>query len=362
VTGPGAPPGPSPTRSPTLLAVKIIRWDGATGVLDGGGRTFPFTRGDVVGFHPAPGLAAVAELGSDGALLRLTLPGHPVRSEPAPSRPFGWAAVLRADELGPSAARWQEALGRGLPASSRLTARPLPEGGTLVEAGWPGAHLLLRERRAIDPAEVERRLISETVALPPVRWELLPAGVLPSEERRLLGPEAVDPWSAGGVTRLLVQVLRAALDAGGELVVLEHAGRLILEAAEARARLGDPDDAAARPFGAFVDWALTPDRSRYRTLGMAVAGGEDLEIEILHQTSEVELDSAESALLFGCHLQVRGARLLEDGEVFYVPKDVRVGPRGASATARTGYKYVVSRPPAQSPGTVAPARVRLVRG
>jgi hypothetical protein len=342
--------------------VKILRWDGATGVLDGEGRTFPFTRGDVVGFHPAPGLAAVAELGSDGALLRLTLPGHPVRPEPAPSRPFGWAAVLRADELGASAARWQEALGRGLPPSSRLTARPLPEGGTLVEARWPGAHLLLRERRVTDPAEVERRLVPATTVLPPVRWELLPAGVLPAEERRLLGPEAVDPWSPGGVARLLVRVLRAALDAGGELVVLEHAGRLLLGAAEARARLGDPDDAEARPFGAFVDWALTPDRSRYRTLGMAVAGGEDLELEILHQTSEVELDSAESALLFGCHLQVRGARLLEEGEVFYVPKDVRVGPRGASATARTGYKYLVTRPPEQPAGSIAPARVRLVRG
>ena len=362
MTGPGAPPGPSPTPAPALLAVKIVRWDGAGGVLDGGGRTFPFTLRDVVGFHPTPGLAALAELGSDGSLLRLTLPGHPVRPEPAPSRPFGWAAVLRADELGASAARWNEALGRGLPASSQLTARALPEGGTLVEARWPGAHLLLRERRATDPAEVERRLVPATTALPPVRWELLPAGVLPAEERRLLGPEAVDPWSPDGAARLLVRVLRAALDAGAELVVLEHAGRLLLGAAEARARLGDPNDADSRPFGAFVDWALTPDRSRYRTFGMAVAGGEDLEIEIVHRQSEVELDSAESALLFGCHLQVRGARLLEDGEVFYVPKDVRIGARGASAAARTGYKYLVVRPAAQSAGGGAAPRVRLVRG
>src|SRR6185369_5252212 len=75
-----------------------------------------------------------------------------------------------------------------------------------------------------------------------------------------------------------------------------------------------------RPFGAFIDWALLPDRSVYRTLGMGVAGGEDLEIDILHPESEVELDSAESALLFGCHLQVREARLLDDGEIFYVPR------------------------------------------
>ena len=361
MTGPGNPPGP-PTRPPTLLPVQVVQWDGTHGVLEGGGRTFPFTRTDVVGFHPGPGLSAVAELGADGSLLRLTLPGHPVRPEPRAGRPFGWATVLFAAELGSSGARWQEALGRGLPSGARLTARALPEGGTLVEARWPGAHLLLRERRVTEHGELERRLVPGGATLPPVVWEVLPAGVLPSEERRLLGPEAADPWAPSGATRLLVRVLRAALEAGGTHLVLEHAGRLLLGADEARGRLGDPDDAEARPFGAFIDWALTPDRARYRTLGMAVAGGEDLEIEILHRESEVEMDSAESALLFGCHLQVRGARLLEDGEVFYVPKDVRIGPRGASATARTGYKYVVSRPVEAPVGGAARPRVQLLRG
>lgn len=360
MTGPGRPPGP-PTRAPTLLAVQVVAWDGARGVLDGGGRSFPFTQRDVVGFHPMQGLSAVAELGEDGSLLRLTLPGHPVRAEPAPARPFGWATVLVPSELGSSSARWQEALGRDLPAGARVSARPLPEGGTLVEARWPGAHLLLRERRATDHGELERRLVPPDATLPPVLWEMLPAGVLPAEERRLLGPEAADPWAPGGATRLLLRLLRAALDAGGRWLIVEHAGRLLLGAEEAKARLGDPEDAEARPFGAFIDWALTPDRTRYRTLGMAVAGGEDLELAIVHAGSEVELDSAESALLFGCHLQVRGARLLEDGEVFYVPRDVRVGPRGASATARTGYKYLVARPASTLAGAARP-RVELVRG
>jgi len=357
--GPGAPPGPAPTPSPTLLAVQVVQWDGDRGVLDGGGRTFPFTRGEVVGFHPVPGLSAVAELGTDGSLLRLTLPGHPVRLEPAGARPFGWATVLVSSELGSSSARWQEALGPELPSGARLTARALPEGGTLVELRWPDAHLLLRERRTADHGELESRLAPGSPALPTTLWELLPAGVFPAEERRLLGPEATDPWAAAGVSRVLVRVLRAALRAGGTYLVLEHAGRLLLGADEALGRLGEPEDLEARPFGAFIDWALTPDRRRYRTFGMAVAGGEDLEIEILHPTSEVELDSAESALLFGCHLQARGARLLDDGEVFYVPKDVRIGPRGATATARTGYKYVVERP-LSGPGEPR-GRVRLVR-
>ena len=361
MTGPGNPPGP-PTRPPTVLPVQVVQWDGVRGVLDGGGRTFPFTRGDVVGFHPVPGLSAVAELGADGTLLRLTLPGHPMRQEPPAARPFGWVTVLAPAELGASGARWQEALGSGLPAGARLTARALPEGGTLVEARWPGAHLLIRERRLCEGGALERRLVPATALLPPVAWEVLPAGVLPAEERRLLEAEAADPWGPSGAARLLVRLLRAALDAGGTYLVLEHAGRLLLGSDEARSRLGDPGDEEARPFGAFIDWALTPDRSRYRTLGMAVAGGEDLQIEILHRDSEVELDSAESALLFGCHLQVRGARLLDDGEVFYVPKDVRIGPRGASATARTGYKYVVARSPLQASSGGAPPRVHLVRG
>ena len=361
MTGPGNPPGPVTGSSPTLLPLRIVEWDGARGVADGGGRTFPFTRSDAVGFHPAQGLFVVAELGADGSLLRLTLPGHPTRAEPALPRPFGWASVLTAAELGPSGARWQAALGPGLPTGARLTARALPQGGTLVEARWPGAHLLVRERRA-DLGGLELRLLPEQGLPPPVTWEVLPAGVLPAEERRLLGPEAADPWAPTGAARLLVRILRAALDAGGTHVVLEHAGRLVLGADEARGRLSDPDDAESRAFGAFIDWALTPDRSIYRTLGMSVAGGDDLEIEVLHQDSEVELDSAESALLFGCHLQVRAGRLLEDGEVFYVPKDVRIGPRGATASARTGYKYAVVRTAAQSADGAVRPRVRLVRG
>ena len=97
MTGPGSRPGPV-SRSPTLLAVQVVHWDGSRGVLDAGGRTFPFTRGVVVGFHPVPGLAAMAELGSDGSLLRLTLPAHPVRAEPPAARPFGWATALVPEE------------------------------------------------------------------------------------------------------------------------------------------------------------------------------------------------------------------------------------------------------------------------
>jgi hypothetical protein len=307
----------------------------------------------VVGFHPAEGLEALAELAADGSLRRLTLPGHPVREEPVPGRPFGWFTALAAHPVGPDVAAWRAVLGAALPPGARLTAQALPEGDTLVEARWPGAHVLLRERPFLDASPLEHRLLPLATVLPPVGWELLPAPVLPGEERRLLGAEAEDAWAMDGAARRAGRWIRALLDGGASHLVLEHAGRLVLLASDASQRIGDLEDAEARPFGALIDWALDPGRGRYRTLGMAAAGGEDVEIAITHASSEVELDSAESALLFACHLQSRQARLLEDGEVFYVPKDVRIGPRGATATQRTGYKYLVRR---------GGPRVVLVRG
>ena len=245
--------------------------------------------------------------------------------------------------MGPDAGAWRAVLGAALPPGARLGVQTLPEGNTLVEARWPGAHVLLRERPFLESKDLERRLLPLAASLPPVGWELLPTPVLPGEERRLLGAEAQDAWAEDGAARRAGRWIQALLAGGASHLVVEHAGRLVLVAADAAQRFGDPEDAEARPFGALIDWALEPGRGRYRTLGMAAAGGEDVEIAITHATSEVELDSAESALLFACHLQVRQARLLEDGEVLYVPKDVRIGPRGATATARTGYKYLVRR-------------------
>jgi short-subunit dehydrogenase len=167
-----------------------------------------------------------------------------------------------------------------------------------------------------------------STSLPEIGWELLPAPVLPGEERRLLGAEAEDPWALDGAARRTGRWVQALLGAGASYLVLEHAGRLVLGAAEASQRFGALDDLESRPFGALIDWALEPGRGRYRTLGMTAAGGEDVAIAITHTSSEVELDSAESALLFARHLQTRQGRLLEDGEVFYVPKDVRVGLAG----------------------------------
>src|SRR5262249_56822209 len=94
---------------------------------------------------------------------------------------------------------------------------------------------------------LELRLVPRVGAPPAVAWEVLPAGVLPAEERRLLGPEAADPWAPSGSTRLLVRVLRAALGAGRTHLVLGHAGRLVLGADGGRRRLARPARAGAGP-------------------------------------------------------------------------------------------------------------------
>ena len=277
MTGPGGHPGPTPTPAPTLLPVQVVQWDGDRGVLDGGGRTFPFTRGDVIGFHPVPGLSAVAELGTDGSLLRLTLPGHPLAAGGRAG-----AAVRLGNGARPRPS-WEAAAPAGRRRSARRSrpgrgsaARALPEGGTLVEARWPDAHLLLRERRTADHGALERRLVpgGERAARGAVGdspGRRVPGRGAAAARARGDGPLGAgrgEParWSASCARRSWPE---ARTSCSSTPVAS------LLGADEALGRLGDPDDAEARPFGAFIDWALTPDRRRYRTMGMAVAGGED---------------------------------------------------------------------------------------
>jgi hypothetical protein len=170
----------------------------------------------------------------------------------------------------------------------------------------------------------DRRALSAGFAPGSHTVTLLPAAVDPADERRLLGPAFADPWGDEGTLRRASRLVRTLLRAGGRGLVLHRAGDLALEREDA-----------------------------LRRLGMATLGGEDVEISLKNPDADVELDSAESALLFACMLQVRENRFLADGELFHVPKDVRVGARGASATSRTGYRYFAHR---------GHTRVQLVRG
>jgi hypothetical protein len=336
-----------------VVSVDVVAGRGALRLPDG---TLASFRLDcATGFVPVGGLAVVAQLGPDGAVVRVHLPAHPSKPEPVPSADKSWVTVLRDGPLPAEPAQLQALLeGAGTPRPRLASFAPTPDGRRSVELVWPLSHMLLTEREGPYPLEAtDRRTLSPGFAPGTHAVTLLPAAVDPAEERRLLGEGFLDPWAEDGTLRRASRLVRALLLSGGRGMVLHRAGQIVLEAQDVVRRFGNLEDPDVRPFGAWMDWALTPDRRAYRTLGMATLGGEDVEIALANPDAEVEVDSAESALLFACMLQVRENRFLTDGELFHVPKDVRVGARGASATSRTGYRYLAHR---------GHDRVQLVRG
>ncbi|MGO9832220.1 MAG: hypothetical protein ACLPJH_18975 [Myxococcaceae bacterium] len=341
----------------TSLGAQVVSVDaraGAGTLRLADGTLAPFPLRVATGFVPVPGLAVVAQLAEDGAVQRVHLPSHPSKADSTPSPDVPWVTVLRDAPLLEEPATLESLVtALGHPPPRLALHRPAP-GRAMVELVWPTTHMLLTE--TAQPWELERadrRALPAGFSAGSHHLALVPAALEPAAERRLLGADFPDPWAAQGTLRRASRLLRALLLSGGRGLVLHRAGQLALAREDALRRLGDLEDLSARPFGAWMDWALTEDRRAYRTLGMATLGGEDVEIAVVDAEADVELDSAESALLFACMLQVRENRFLGDGELFHVPKDVRVGARGASATSRTGYRYFAHR---------GHARVLLVRG
>ncbi len=319
------------------------------------GTLVPFGLELATGFAPAQGLNVVAQLGEDGAVQRIHLPAHPTKPDVPASTDVAWVTVFGDGALPtdrPALEALLDGLGRPRP---HLAVHPVrPAGPRSLELVWPTTHMLLTEEAGPFPLDkADRRALPPGFSAGSHQLALLPAPVEPAEERRLLGTDFPDPWGEDGTLRRASRLVRALLQTGGRGLVLHRAGQLALGREDALRRLGNLEDLAARPFGAWIDWALTEDRRAYRTLGMGTLGGEDVEIALANPRAEVELDSAESALLFACMLQVRENRFLADGELFHVPKDVRVGPRGASATSRMGYRYFAHR---------GHGRVQLIRG
>jgi hypothetical protein len=335
-----------------VLAAAAAEYTGTLRLADG--RQVPFSLAGASGFLPSPGLAVVALLDESGAVVRVHLPAHPSKADSSPSVDVTWVTVLRERPLPADAEGFRTLLeGIGAP-RPRIVHHPRDASlHRPVDLIWPLMHMMLIEREgafSLDHADcraLPARFNAGTHAV-----SFLPSAVDPSQERRLAGSVFPDPWEAEGTLRRASRILRALL-MDGRGMILHRAGQLVLTREDALRRLGDLNDAAARPFGAWIDWALTEDRRAYRTFGMSTLGGEDVEIALTNPDAEVELDSAESALLFACMLQVRENRFLDDGELFHVPKDVRVGARGASATSQTGYRYFAHR---------GHARVQLVRG
>jgi hypothetical protein len=336
-----------------VLSVDASSRVGALRFADGSLASFPLDA--ATGFVPVAGLSVVAQLAENGLVSRVHLPAHPIKPDPLPAADVSWVSVLRDVPLPKEPELLQALLAAARLPPPRVAVSPRESTGPRrVELVWPNAHMLLTEtERPFGLETVDRRALSLGFTAGSHVVTLLPAAVDPAEERRLLGPAFPDPWGREGTLRHASRLVRALLREGGRGLVLHRAGHLALEREDALRRLGDLEDLAVRPFGAWVDWALSEDRRAYRTLGMATLGGEDVEIALTNPDAEVEVDSAESALLFACMLQVRENRFLTDGELFHVPKDVRVGARGASASSPTGYRYFAHR---------GHSRVQLVRG
>jgi hypothetical protein len=336
-----------------VLSVDTGQGTGSLRLADG--TLLPFPLAGAMGFVPSPGLAVVAQLDTEGTVARVHLPAHPSKKEAPASADVSWVTVLRDTPLPAEAAALAALFASvGTPPARLSSFLPSTSGRRSVELVWPLMHMLLTETEGAYPLpSADTRGLAPGFLAGSHRVTVLPAAVDPAEERRLLGPSFPDPWGAEGTLRRASRLLRALLLSGGRGLVLHRAGHLALEREDVLRRFGDLEDTSVRPFGAWIDWALTEDRGAYRTLGMATLGGEDVEIALQNPDAEVEVDSAESALLFACMLQVRENRFLADGELFHVPKDVRVGARGASATSRTGYRYFAHR---------GHSRVQLVRG
>lgn len=333
-------------------------------------RSVEFGRSACVGFEPFPALRVgvrrvLRDASGAWAAQEVTLDAHPMKdvvtaapvtSPTAATSPFavdvarphfGWFTLLFETPL----PRDREALRARFEVASLGRVRvhegpprdPMVPSTRELEILTAGQHLLALElsgppaREGLDlrqvPADFELGAYRLGVAV----------GVVDPLRLRLAEPDTfTDPWAADGQMRVASLLARRLLAEGGLGIVLHLAGNLVLSRADFLRRLSEIDNPECKPFGAWVDWVLSPDRTRYRSIGMHAFGAMDVEIEILNIHAEVELDSAESGVLYACMLQARENRLLHPDEVFYVPKDIRVGPFGASAKERSGYKYTVT--------------------
>lgn len=312
------------------------------------GRRVEFGRSACIGFEPFAKLRVgagkvVRDASGAWCAHELTLSSHPekaVRSLLDPVRAAsgdvfssGLAVTVVLERPFPSGAEGWKAVLNGA-----LWERSLKVVGD--ELFWNSHHMLSRASRgALSTDALDLRHLPHGFSLGEERLTLVPT-VIPLLGLRLsLGSDFPDPWAATGLMRTASRIVSALLHWGGRAVVLPSAGGLVFGKEDFLRRLGDLENLESRPFGAWVDWALIDNRQRYQSVGMELLGGRDVEVSILHRSSDVELDSAEAAVLYACMLQVRENRLLEEGEVLYVPKDIRVGALGASAKSTTGYKY-----------------------
>ena len=376
------PPRPeSIPPTPPKLDGAISAFDAAEGVgqvvLDDG-RTADFGRSACLGFAPfvrqrvqvgrvlrdASGVWAAESLSLLSHPEKAILPSDaPERSPfaPDPRAPhYGWVTVLLS-EFPKTPAAWKACFATAglerlrVVVHENLQAQgPERQGAVRLELLMPGIHMLaLATPGTLARESLDVRSLPPDFELGLGKLGLAPLLLDPVRLREASEDAFADPWGMDGYMRVASQVVQGLLKAGpGVGVVLPLAGNLVLSREDFLRRLSDLQRPECKPFGAWVDWVLTEERRTYRSVGMEAFGALDVEVEILNTHADVELDSAESAVLFACMLQARENRILRDGEVLYVQRDIRVGPYGASANDERGYRYHVER---------AGRRLKLVR-
>jgi hypothetical protein len=144
--------------------------------------------------------------------------------------------------------------------------------------------------------------------------------------RAIVGGALPDPWAPGGDLRALTAVAAQLVEEHGVGVVVHRAGNVAFGAEGWLAKLGPLEDAAARPFGAWIDLGLR--QGMLTSYGMEILELPDVAISIgslgLADGDEA-YQRAHEAVLLACYRMTRENRVLQEGEELVVPLGLRVG-------------------------------------
>ncbi len=147
---------------------------------------------------------------------------------------------------------------------------------------------------------------------------------LDESKRYILGESTPDAWAMDGELRILSKVALRLLSLGTGIVV-HRAGQVVYPAQHWTRLLGDLDDPACRPFGAWTDIGFSDDRKQLKCWGMSVSSHHDVAVEFADHESDDEYIRARCALLLACSRMVHENRQLSEGETVEVPWGIEVG-------------------------------------
>lgn len=150
---------------------------------------------------------------------------------------------------------------------------------------------------------------------------------LPGFDRRaraIVGND-LDCWAPDSSLRQLSRLV-CILGASATGVVLHRAGHLVVPIGEFVGALGDLDDPECRPFGAWLDIAITRrnDKAFYATFGMDVFGLPDV-LATVDADDRWSRARSHEAVLYASYRMIRENRELRPGETLAVPVRLSIG-------------------------------------